>query len=108
MIGVVLLAQAYLIWVVCRSRRELQERVLVWEAGKAAGLAEPTGAPARPGFPGAVPPSRYVVVRWPDGHHFYSGCSGAEGRRMYEHTPPGKGETVEFWELGSRRGYKVG
>ncbi len=108
MIGVVLLGLAALLWKVCRFQRYVEQRILVETATKAAGLGEPEGVPTRPGFVGAVPPSRYVVVRWPDGHHFYSGCSGAAARKMYEHTPPAKGETVEFWELGSRRGYKVG
>ena len=108
MIGVVCLGLAAVLYYLCRFRREVRDRILVGIASKEAGLAEPEGVPTRPGFPGAVPPARYCVVRWPDGHHFYNGCGGAEARRMYEHTPPAKGEVVEFWELGSRRGYKVG
>ena len=60
-------------------------------------------------FGGAVPPNRFVVVKWPTGQLAYQGCIGARAREVYEHTHPGApGESVEFWELGSRRGIKEG
>ena len=58
------------------------------------------------GFRGAVPPNRFVVVRWPQGRLEYQGCIGGRAREVYEHTHPAKGEVVEFWELGTRRGHK--
>jgi hypothetical protein len=60
----------------------------------------------RPDFPGAVPPNRYVVVRWPMERLEYAGCIGAKAREVYEHSHPGSGEEVEFWELGVCRGHK--
>lgn len=103
MIWAVLLLQCVLIWFLVDIRRALRLRALPSPRPKAV-----TAGGAREGFPGAVPPSRFVVVRWPDGHHFYSGCDGAKGRKMFEHTNPAPGEEVEFWELGDRRGHKVG
>ena len=89
--------------------------VLVWDIRRALGLRNrPTFQPAaretsnRRDFRGAVPPNRYCVVRWPDGHHFYNGCVGSQARQLYEHTHPQPGEEVEFWELGDRRGHKAG
>jgi hypothetical protein len=49
-----------------------------------------------------------VVVRWPSGQKHYGGCIGADARQVYEHTHPKPGESVEFWELGARRGVKEG
>lgn len=88
----------------------------MWEVRRALGLRGRPGVPTlaprptthRPDFQGAVPPNRYAVVRWPDGHHFYRGCVGALARQMYERTHPGPGEEVELWELGDRRGHKAG
>jgi len=57
-------------------------------------------------FPGAVPPNRYVVVRWPQGRLEYQGCIGAHARRVWEHTHPAQGEEIEFWEMGDCRGHK--
>lgn len=105
-VELVLIAGLY--WWVWDFRREVRTRVLVEAATRAAGLGEPDTAPVRSGFAGAVPPARYVVVRWPGELKFYNGCDGSAAKKMYENTAPGKGETVEFWELGSRRGYKVG
>lgn len=85
----------------------------LWEIRKTLGLrARPivrlpsTPKLRRPDFRGAIPPNRFVVVRWPDGLLFYQGAYGAEARKMYEHTHPGPGEEVEFWELGECRGHK--
>lgn len=88
----------------------------LWEVRRALGLRARPALPRRhslptarrPDYRGAVPPARFAVVRWPDGHHFYLGCEGAAARRMYEHTHPAVGEEVEFWELGDRRGHKEG
>lgn len=87
----------------------------IWDVRRAMGLrARPTlphrsvETKARPDFKGAIPPNRYVVVQWPSGNHVYRGCIGAEARKIYEHTHPAVGEEVEFWELGNRRGHKVG
>lgn len=88
---------------------------LLWDIRRTLGLR---GRPALPGrpvattdrgrFPGALPPNRFVVVRWPDGHQFYQGTQGAQARQVYEHLHPRPGEDVEFWELGARRGHKAG
>ena len=103
-----------MIWAVLLA---LQVGILVccWDTRRVLRLRAVPGLPrlvpkasTRAGFAGAVPPARYVVVRWPDGHHFYHGCQGAEARKVYEHTHPAAGEEVEFWELGDRRGHKVG
>ena len=88
---------------------------LIWDVRRALGLrarpslpGRPKATVHRPDYPGAVPPARYAVVRWPDGHHFYQGCIGAEARKVFEHLHPKPGEEVEFWELGDRRGHKPG
>lgn len=102
MIAVVLALQLALLWLLWDVRRVLRLRAVP-------SLPKPLPAPGvREGFAGAIPPARYTVVRWPDGHHFYDGCQGAQARKVYEHTHPGAGEEVEFWELGDRRGHKVG
>ena len=90
-------------WVLWDIRRVLRLRALPPVLPPA-----PAAVADRPGYPGAVPPDRYVVVRWPDGHRFYRGCVGATARKTYEHLHPAPGEEVEFWELSSRRGHKVG
>ena len=102
MIVVVLLLQAMTLW-------------LLWEIRRALGVRgrprlRPLQRPSRewPDFKGAIPPNRYVVVRWPQGRLEYQGCIGAKARETYEHTHPAAGEEVEFWELGDRRGQKVG
>lgn len=97
------LTQVFLLWMVWDIRRVLRVRALPPLLPRSAPKAA-----TREGFPGAVPPARFVVVRWPDGHHFYSGCEGAVARKAYEHLHPGVGEEVEFWELAERRGHKVG
>lgn len=103
MTRLLLVVQAVILWVLWDIRRVLRLRALPPLMAKSI-----PAATTREGFPGAVPPARYTVVRWPDGHHFYDGCQGAEARRIYEHTHPKPGEEVEFWELGERRGHKVG
>lgn len=108
MIWVVLVGQAATLWLLWRFRRYVERRVLVWEAARSAGISESDAATPRPGYPGAVPPNRFVVVRWPGELYFYQGADGSAAKKMYEHTHPGKGQEVEFWELGSRRGHKVG
>jgi hypothetical protein len=105
-----------MIWVVLLVQVALG--YLLWDIRKALGVR---GHPVplflqpaqkhpqhRPSFRGAVPPNRYVVVRWPEGRLVYQGCVGAKAREVYEYTPPGPGEHVEFWELDERRGVKEG
>lgn len=60
----------------------------------------------RANFAGALPPNRYVVVRWPKGTLEYAGCQGATARQVYEHAHPRHGEEVELWEQGTCRGHK--
>lgn len=98
--------QALVLVVLWDVRRALGVRVRLprWNAPA---VSDPQDNGASRRFPGAIPPSRYVVVRWPDGHHFYSGCVGALARTVYEHLHPAPGEEVEFWELGDRRGHKA-
>lgn len=103
MIWVILTLQAGILWLLWDIRRVLRLRAIPPIMAKTVPAAR-----SREGFPGAVPPARFAVVRWPDGHHFYRGCVGAEARRIYEHTHPAPGEEVEFWELGDRRGHKAG
>lgn len=88
---------------------------LLFDIRRALGLRARPSLPGRPkpttareGYPGAVPPNRFVVVRWPEGRLVYQGCLGARAREAYEHAHPAAGEEVEFWELGTRRGHKVG
>ena len=89
---------------------------MLWDIRRALGLLGHPGhtffpkpqppASHRPEFRGAIPPNRYVVVRWPQGWLEYQGCVGAQARTTYEHTHPAPGEEIEFWELGDRRGHK--
>jgi hypothetical protein len=89
---------------------------LLWDIRRTLGLRARPGLPGlparptthRPDFRGAVPPSRFVVIRWPRGLIHYNGCVGALARKEYEHQHPAPGEEVEFWELGDRRGHKEG
>jgi hypothetical protein len=60
----------------------------------------------RDGFKGAIPPARFVVVRWPDGLYFYNGCYGAQAREAYDRNNPQAGEEIELWELGNCRSVK--
>jgi hypothetical protein len=107
MIWVLLAGLALLLWWVWDIRRALGLRLRP-TLRNAPGETIPTDRGATRSFPGAIPPCRYVVVRWPDGHHFYGGCIGAMARRTYEHLHPKPGEEIEFWELGNRRGHKAG
>jgi hypothetical protein len=105
MIWVVLLVQVAVVYLLWDIRRALGVRghpvPMVFQPAQ-------KPSPDRPGFAGAIPPNRYVVVRWPQGRLEYQGASGASARMAYEHTPPAVGEEVEFWELGNRRGHKAG
>ena len=103
MIWVVLGLQVLVCWWLYDIRRALGLRARPR-------LLAPTPAPAkdRTAFPGAVPPNRYVVVRWPQQRLEYAGCAGGRAREVFEAAHPAPGEDVEFWELGSRRGIKEG
>lgn len=84
----------------------------IWEIRKAVQRPSPSPVPgpvtdAPAGFTGAVPPERYVVMRWPSGQKHYGGCIGAQAREVFEHNHPGTGEAVELWELGTCRGRKA-
>ena len=101
--GVLLLGLLVVLWWTWDIRRALGLRARV------RGVHTSTKqAIARAEFRGAIPPERFVVVRWPQGLKHYGGCYGAAARQVYEHQNPLPGESVEFWELGDRRGEKVG
>jgi hypothetical protein len=70
----------------------------------------PTSAPAETvrAWVGSQPPNRYTVVRWPSGQRHYEGCVAKLARETFEHNHPARGEEVELWELGNRRGHKQG
>lgn len=102
MIWLVLVGQMVTLWLLWGIRRSLGVRSRVRLPGRS------VSPEVRDAFPGAVPPNRYVVVRWPMGRLEYQGCIGAHARQKYEDTHPAAGEEVEFWELGDRRGYKAG
>jgi hypothetical protein len=64
-------------------------------------------APLAPtGFRGAVPPNRFVVVKWPGEIYLYQGCLGAMARNAYVNNHPIAGERIELWENGDCRGSK--
>ena len=94
------LGQLWLLWDVRRALRLRLRPSVTRTSAKAAAI--------RDRFPGAVPPERFVVMRWPQGLKHYGGCEGARARTTYEHQHPAPGETVEFWELDNRRGVKEG
>jgi hypothetical protein len=97
-----LVLQALVLWLLWDIRRALRLRARPFVRTNAKAEAR------RAAFAGAVPPERYVVVRWPQGLKHYGGCLGAEARKTYEHQHPKPGESVEFWELGDCRGVKEG
>lgn len=80
LIWVVLVGVALVLWLLLDIRRALGLRIRPSLPGS------PKATTYRTGFPGAVPPNRFVVVRWPDGVHVYQGCIGADARKVYEHT----------------------
>ena len=102
MIWVLLGLHLVCLWLLWEIRRSLGVR------GRPRLLARQTPTVARPDFPGAIPPNRYVVVRWPQGRLEYQGCVGSLARQVYEQATPNAGEEVEFWELGNQRGHKAG
>jgi hypothetical protein len=93
--------QAVILWLLWDIRRALRLRPRPRFARSNA-----KAETRRAQFPGAVPPERFVVVRWPQGLKHYGGCDGASARKVYEHQHPSPGEEVEFWELGDCRGRK--
>ena len=100
-------AVLWLLWTVLWLLYEI--RTALGVRGRPALLpTRPKATSARADFQGAIPPERYVVMRWPLGVKHYGGCNGAAARREFEGQHPRAGEEVEFWELGDRRGHKVG
>lgn len=59
-----------------------------------------------PDYAGAVPPSRYHVIRRPSMVFEYAGCIGSAARRAYEYNHPKEGEVLELWDQGVCRGRK--
>lgn len=98
-----LVALAVLIWLVWDIRRALRLRTL-----PPLPSFSRTPVTSQSAFTGALPPERYVVIRWPQGQKHYGGADGAAARKVYEYAHPLPGETVEFWENSDRRGEKVG
>lgn len=87
----------------------------LWEIRRALGLrARPrsrfakkaTPSLRRADFKGAVPPNRFVVIRWPDALFLYQGTGGAAAREAYARNHPSIGEEIEFWENTECRGHK--
>ena len=101
--GGLLLGLLVVLWLLWDVRRALRLR---WRPRVA--RTSQSQARAQVEFRGAVPPERYVVMRWPGGIKHYGGCLGADARKTYEHQHPKPGESVEFWELDARRGVKEG
>lgn len=59
-----------------------------------------------PDYPGARPPTRFVVLRRPTMIFEYAGCEGGLARHAYEYNHPKAGEVLELWDLGVCRGRK--
>jgi hypothetical protein len=85
----------------------------LWEIRRALGfrtrprfVRRLTPSYSRADFRGAIPPNRFVVIRWPDGLHLYGGCLGAKAREAYDAHHPAIGEEIELWELDACRGSK--
>lgn len=112
MIGLICLALAWLIYDMGRLRQSQDNEntaLLARQFAARQAKWKPVSVSTGPlEYPGAVPPNRFVVVRWPGEVYHYQGCQGAQARQIYEHNHPKPGESVEFWELGTQRGRKVG